>query len=79
MVDPYMKYLSVRPAYPHKDKTGMSMRHYLAAQALPAIIQTCAQDTVLLSEGQTREQYFAKKAVACADALLFELSRELTS
>lgn len=78
-MDKNARYLSVRPAYPHKDKTGMSMRHYLAAQALPAVIQACAPDLMTLPEGQTPEQYFAKRAVACADALLFELSRELTT
>lgn len=76
-MDKNTRYLSVRPAYPNKDKTGMSMRHYLAAQALPAIIQAYDRDVILLPEGQTREQYLAKKAVACADALLVELAKEL--
>lgn len=59
-------------AFPINDEAGwisygLSMRDYFAAAALPAIIQTCANDTPL---GGTIAQMFARRAYEVADAML---------
>lgn len=51
------------------DFTGMSLRDYFAAQAMPGVISACKQDT-LHGIGASREQHFAIKAYAIADAML---------
>lgn len=60
------------PAFPVQDASkwqahGISMRDYFAAAALPAIIQTCANDTPLWG---TIAQMFARRAYEVADAML---------
>ncbi|MDE2020586.1 MAG: hypothetical protein KGJ13_09650 [Patescibacteria group bacterium] len=47
---------------------GLSVRDYFAAAALPACIQTCAND----SGSAEKESYFAMRAYMCADAMLAE-------
>lgn len=54
---------------------GMELRAYVAALALPAVIRQCAGDQNHSGGGVSPEAYFAKKAVACADALIAELSK----
>ena len=43
-------------------------RDYFAAAALKAVIQTCNLDNK--QAGESDEQMFARKALACADALI---------
>lgn len=47
---------------------GMTLRDYFAAAALPAVIANCASDR--LTNGESREQMFARKALEVADALI---------
>lgn len=47
---------------------GLSRRDYFAAAALPAVIQMCNLDNRQASESD--ERMFARKALACADALI---------
>lgn len=47
---------------------GLTKRDYFAAAALPAVIQMCNLDNRQASESD--EQMFARKALACADALI---------
>ena len=68
-------YVSGPALPPHGDafeyvgvQTGMSRRDYFAAAALPAVIQVCNLDNK--RSGETDEQMFARKALACADALI---------
>ncbi len=48
--------------------SGMTLRDYFAAAALPAVIANCASDR--LTNGESREQMFARKALEVADALI---------
>lgn len=50
--------------------TGMNLRDYFAAAALPAVIRQCAGDTLL--GGDTKEKLFARKSYEIADAMLAE-------
>lgn len=54
-------------SYPYA-KGGMSLRDWFAGQALVAIINTCKHD--FRDPGEDFEQMFARKAFACADAML---------
>lgn len=47
--------------------TGMTMRDYFAAKALPSVIIQCARDTM---HDMTEEDYFAMRAYKLADAML---------
>ena len=46
---------------------GMTLRDYFAAQALPRVIATCANDD---SHGMSHADYFAGRAYELADAML---------
>jgi hypothetical protein len=48
--------------------TGMSLRDYFAAKALPAIIRQCSNDTC--KDGESIECMFTRKAYDVADAML---------
>lgn len=54
---------------------GMEFRDLAAALALPAVIRQCAGDQIVNGGTESPEAYFSKKAVACADALIAELSK----
>lgn len=58
--------------------SGMSLRDWLAGQALPAVIRQCAGDLQIMAsmnwEG-TIEEYFAHRSYALADAMLAERSK----
>lgn len=47
---------------------GMTLRDWFAGQALVAIVQTCKDD--FREVGEDFPQMFARKAYACADAML---------
>lgn len=47
---------------------GMSLRDWLAGQASGAVIITCARDSI--PDGLTREEWFAIRSYAVADAML---------
>lgn len=53
---------------------GLTKREYFAAMAMPAVIRACSRDT--LKAGETREQMFARVALANADALIAALNAE---
>jgi hypothetical protein len=59
-IDQARRFLSAHP--------GMSLRDWLAGQALPGVIVACAQDT--LFDGETPEAHFASRAFSIADAML---------
>jgi hypothetical protein len=71
---------SSNPAFPFEEKSGdgthyhshsgMTMRNYFAAQALPSVIIQCANDARI--DGETIEQMFARKSYLVADAMLKE-------
>lgn len=52
--------------------SGMSLRDYFAAKALPQVIIACVRDD---REGLSHEEYFAGKAYALADAMLAERAK----
>lgn len=52
----------------HFEQRGLSKRDYFAAAALKAVIQTCNLDNK--QAGESDEHMFARKALACADALI---------
>jgi hypothetical protein len=52
---------------------GMTLRDYFAGQAIGAVINTCVSDP--RREGESIEQYFARKAGEIADAMLSERSK----
>ena len=49
---------------------GMTLRDWLAGQALPSVMHLCARDTLAPAESIT--QSFARKAYEIADAMLAE-------
>lgn len=53
---------------------GLTKREYFAAAALPAVITQCARDP--RNEDESIEEMFARKATACADALIAALKRK---
>lgn len=60
----------------HRDYAGgMSLRDWLAGQAIGSVIRQCAQDLSMQSASTVPEEYFARKAYAIADAML--IARQL--
>lgn len=53
-----------------KVSPGMSLRDWIAGQAIGAIIRQCATDLNFRDGAETSEQYFARKAYEVADAML---------
>ena len=49
---------------------GMSLRDWLAGQAIGAIIRQCASDLQFSDGRETSEQYFARKSYEVADAMI---------
>lgn len=49
---------------------GMSLRDWLAGQAIGAIIRQCASDLQFRDRRETSEQYFARKSYEVADAMI---------
>ncbi len=49
---------------------GMSLRDWLAGQAIGAIIRQCASDLQFRDGRETSEQYFARKSYEVADAMI---------
>lgn len=58
------------PTYGDVQHPGMSLRDWLASQAISGVIRQCATDLQFNSGGQSAEQYFAMKAYAIADAMI---------
>lgn len=54
--------------FSHEQFLGLSRRDYFAAAAVPAVIANCASDR--LTNGESREQMFARKALWVAEALI---------
>jgi hypothetical protein len=50
--------------------SGMSLRDWIAGQALPSVIVRCSEDALINRE--TIEQLFARKSYRIADAMLAE-------
>ena len=53
---------------------GISFRAHIATTVLPSIIDVCGSDE--RPRGMPGAQYYAKRAVEVADALIAELGRE---
>lgn len=66
---PIISWKSPDGMYATEVQRGMSLRDYLAAQAISGVIQQCAQDLLHVVD-MTAEDYFASKAYAIADAML---------
>ncbi len=49
---------------------GMSLRDWLAGQAIGSVIKQCALDTSVNATGKPPAQYFAEKAYEVADAMI---------
>jgi hypothetical protein len=48
--------------------SGLSVRDYFAAKAMPQVLVQCASDT--RNPGESIEDYFARRAYLLADAML---------
>lgn len=53
---------------------GMTLRQHYAGLAMQGVILRCSADTI--PPGMTTEEYFACKAIDCADALISALEKE---
>lgn len=56
-----------------RTKPGLTLREHFAGLALPVVIEHGKND--MRAPGESHQQYFARQAVACADALIAELEK----